>query len=471
MIVEYFKQISKIPRASFDEERIADYLVDFANNRNLEVIRDEFNNVIIKKPASVGYEEAEPVILQGHTDMVAEKNKDSDHNFETDPLTLIEEDGWLRADGTTLGADDGVAVAYMLAVLDDKELKHPPLECVFTVQEEVGLIGAVNLDVTPLKGRRLIGLDSSGEHQTTISSTGGSRAVVTYPYRYEKTYKDRITIRIKGLKGGHSGQDIDKERGSANKLAGQIFFDLLSRFEIGLNSIEGGLKENAIPRESELVIGTKHDLVEPINQRLEELQNDIKDMLLISDPDFYLEVVNEVKDTYTLNHSQNREFARLWQLLPYGYFHKSLVIEGLTLSSMNIGTIRTEENQILFGLSIRSPQPFMMKNTHNTVQVAADLCNAEVEFTSGYPGWNYDPNSKLRETLLDTYKSIYNQDMVLEATHGGLELGIFKGKIPELDIVAFGPIMHDIHTPQERLDIDSFKRTYKLLTSLLENLK
>lgn len=470
MILEFFKQISQIPRASFDEGRIADYLVDFAHQRNLEVIRDEMNNVIIKKPATTGYEEHDVVILQGHTDMVAEKNKDSQHNFETDPLTLIEEDGWLRADGTTLGADDGVAVAYMLAILDSNELKHPPLECVFTVQEEVGLIGAVKMDVSELKGKRLIGLDSSGEHQTTISSTGGSRAVVTYPIKYEKTYKDRVTVRIKGLKGGHSGQDIDKERGSANKLAGQIFFDLVSQFEVGLHSIEGGLKENAIPRESEMILGVKYDHVDLVLNRLSELEEDIKTMLIISDPDFVLEVISEKKDTYTMNHHNNREFARLFQLLPYGYFHKSLVIEGLTLSSMNIGTIRTNEENIVFGLSIRSPQPFMMKDTHNTIQVAADLCNAEVEYTSGYPGWNYDPNSKLREVLLDTYKSLYNQDMKLEATHGGLELGIFKGKIPELDIVAFGPIMHDIHTPKERLDIASFKRTYELLKALLANL-
>lgn len=470
MILDFFKEISQIPRASFQEEAIANYLVDFAQQRNLEVFKDEYNNVLIKKDASVGYEDHEPVILQGHTDMVAEKNKDSLHNFDTDPLTLIQEGRWLSADGTTLGADDGVAVAYMLAVLNDNSLKHPPLECVFTVQEEVGLIGAVNFDTSLLRAKRLVGLDSSGEHQTTISSTGGSRAVVTYPFKYEKTYKDRITVRVKGLKGGHSGQDIDKERGSANKLAGQIFFDLLNKFELGLNSIEGGLKENAIPRESELIIGTKSDLVIPIKERLIELEKDIKTMLIVSDPDVYLEVMDEKRDTYTLNHDANKEFSRLFQLLPYGYFHKSLVIEGLTLSSMNIGTIRTLDSQIIFGLSIRSPQPFMMANTHNTIQVAADLCNAEVEYTSGYPGWNYDPDSKLRETLLEVYRKLYNKEMQLEATHGGLELGIFKGKIPELDIVAFGPIMHDIHTPQERLDVESFRRTYKLLVNLLEAL-
>jgi dipeptidase D len=471
MILEFFKQISKIPRASFQEEKIADYLVDFASTRNLEVIRDELNNVIIKKPASEDYQEAAPVILQGHTDMVAEKNKDSHHNFETDPLTLIEEDGWLSADNTTLGADDGVAVAYMLAILDDTSLKHPPLECVFTVQEEVGLIGAVELDVSSLKGRRLIGLDSSGEHQTTISSTGGSRAYVTFPIRYEKTYKNRITVKVKGLKGGHSGQDIDQERGNAIKIAGELFYNLLQEYEVALHLIDGGLKENAIPREAELILGVKSDQVQAVLEELKLLEEKLKTVYLISDSGFYLEIAHEQKDTYTLGYDQNNRIANLWYLMPYGYFHKSFVIEGLTLSSCNIGTIRTEENAINIALSIRSPQPYLMNKTRNAIKIACDAFGAEVELTDGYPGWDYDPNSRLRETLLETYKELYNTDMQLEATHGGLELGIFKGKLPDLDIVAFGPIMHDIHTPQERLDIGSFKRTYQLLVNLLENLR
>ena len=470
MILEFFKQISDIPRASFQEEKIADYLVEFANERNLEVIRDSINNVIIKKPASEGYEHSEPVILQGHTDMVAEKNKDSNHDFDTDPITLIEKDGWLHADNTTLGADDGVAVAYMLAILNDNSLKHPPLECVFTVQEEVGLIGAVELDVTHLNGRRLIGLDSSGEHQTTISSTGGSRAYITFPIKYEKTYKQRLTIKIKGLKGGHSGQDIDQERANAIKLAGELFYNLLQKYEIAFHSIDGGLKENAIPRESELILGVKSAHMDSVKEELEKLEEQIKTVYLVTDADFRLEVVHEQKDTYTLGHEQNKKLASLWYLLPYGYFHKSFVIKGLTMSSCNIGTVRTEENMINFALSIRSPQPYMMDKTRNTIQIACDAFGAEVELTDGYPGWDYDPNSKLRETLLETYRSIYNQDMELEATHGGLELGIFKGKLPDLDIVAFGPIMHDIHTPKERLDLDSFRRTYILLTSLLAKL-
>ncbi len=471
MILEYFKKISQIPRASYQEEQIADYLVEFAQKRKLKYYRDELHNVIIKKPASAGYEQSAPIILQGHTDMVAEKNKDSDHDFDHDPLDLYEEDGWLKARGTTLGADDGVAVVYMLAILDDTSVGHPPVECVFIVQEEVGLDGAIALDVSVLEGKRLIGLDASGEHQTTISSSGGLRAYIEYPIKYEKSYKTRLSVLVKGLKGGHSGQDIDQERANAIKLAGELFINLLNKHEIGLHEIEGGLKENAIPREAQLVLGTKPEFVEGIVKDLKELESQIKNMLLITDPDFELVIQVEAKDTYTLGQRDNKLLAALWQMLPYGYFHKSFVIEGLTLSSCNVGTVRTEGNCINFALSIRSPQPYMMNKTKTTIQVASDLTGAEATFTEGYPGWDYDPNSKLREILLATYREIYDQEMELEATHGGLELGIFKGKIPELDIVAFGPIMHDIHTPQERLDLGSFKRTYDLLIQLLKNLK
>lgn len=470
MILEFFKQISQIPRASFKEEAIANYLVNFAKERDLKVIKDEHNNVVIFKHASEGYENHETVILQGHTDMVAEKNDGHEHNFDTDPIELIEKDGWLHANNTTLGADDGVAVAYMLAILDDKTLKHPPLECVFTVQEEVGLLGAVALDTSVLTGKKLIGLDSSGEHLTTISSTGGARGVLTYEYKYEKSYDNQLVIKVSGLKGGHSGQDIDKERGNAIKLLGQIYTKLFNELQLPLSSIHGGLKENAIPREGTLILGISEDKIEKVKPIISELIMGIKDMLLVSDPDFVLDYEINKKNTYTLSEEKSKEFSQLIQLLPYGYFHKSFIIEGLTLASMNIGTVRTNDQEIVFGLSLRSPQPFMMEDIKNTLRTTADLCHAELEFTSGYPGWNYDPHSQLRKTLLDTYKSIYNKDMILEATHGGLELGIFKGKMPELDIAAIGPIMHDIHTPDERLDIDSFKRVYVMLTSLLERL-
>lgn len=470
MVIEYFKQISQIPRASFQEEKIADFLVDFANSRELTVYRDAMHNVIIYKPASEGYEDHAPVMLQGHTDMVAEKNEDSSHNFDIDPIEIIEKDGWFYANKTTLGADDGVAVAYMLAVLDDVTLKHPPLECVFTVQEEVGLHGAINLDFSKLNSTRLIGLDSSGEYRTTISSSGGTRGEINYPIKYDKTLKTRITIQVRGLLGGHSGADIDKEKANAIKLATDVLFLLLEDFDIGFSTIQGGLKENAIPRECDLVIGVRTEQTEDILNKLFEIEKQIKNVYLISEPNISIKGVVEQKDTYVLNNVETREFSSLMYLLPYGYFHKSMVIDNLVIHSMNIGTIRTTDQKITIAISIRSPQPYLLNSTKRQVNTICDLCNAETSYHAGYPGWDYDPNSQLRKTLEATFKEQYGYDIKLEATHGGLELGIFKGNMPDLDIVAFGPIMHDIHTPNERLDIESFKRTFELLKNLLRNL-
>lgn len=470
MVIEYFKQISQIPRASFQEEKIADFLVDFANKRELTVYRDAMHNVIIYKPASEGYEDHAPVMLQGHTDMVAEKNEDSSHNFDIDPIEIIEKDGWFYANKTTLGADDGVAVAYMMAVLDDVTLKHPPLECVFTVQEEVGLHGAVNLDFSKLNSTRLIGLDSSGEYRTTISSSGGTRGEINYPIKYEKTLKTRMTIQVRGLLGGHSGADIDKEKANAIKLATDVLFLLLEDFDIGFSTIQGGLKENAIPRECDLVIGVRTEQTEDILNKLFEIEKQIKNVYLISEPDLSIKGVVEQKDTYVLNNVETMEFSRLMYLLPYGYFHKSMVIDNLVIHSMNIGTIRTTEQKITIAISIRSPQPYLLNSTKRQVNTICDLCNAETSYHAGYPGWDYDPDSQLRKTLEATFKEQYGYDIKLEATHGGLELGIFKGNMPDLDIVAFGPIMYDIHTPNERLDIESFKRTFELLKNLLRNL-
>ncbi len=470
MVIEYFKKISQIPRASFQEEKIADFLVDFANNRGLTVYRDAMNNVIIYKAASEGYEDHAPVMLQGHTDMVAEKNEDSNHNFDTDPIEIIEKDGWFHANNTTLGADDGVAVAYMLAILDDMSLKHPPLECVFTVQEEVGLTGAVNLDFSKLSATRLIGLDSSGEYRTTISSSGGTRGEINYPIKYEKTLKTRMTIQVRGLLGGHSGADIDKEKANAIKLATDVLFLLLEDFDIGFSSINGGLKENAIPRECDLILGVRSEQSDEILEKLVDIEKQIKSVYRISDPDISIKGVVELKDTYVLNGLDTTEFSRLMYLLPFGYFHKSMVIDNLVVHSMNIGTIRTNQDKITVAISIRSPQPYLMNSTKRQVNSICDLCNAEASYHSGYPGWDYDPQSQLRITLEEAFREQYGFDIKLEATHGGLELGIFKGHMPDLDIVAFGPIMHDIHTPNERLDIESFKRTFELLKNLLKKL-
>lgn len=470
MIKKFFEEISQVPRASFSEQAISDYLVNFAEQRGLRFIQDEKSNVIIFKDASAGYEHHPVVMLQSHMDMVAEKNQDSDHDFENDPIDLIEKDGWLYANKTTLGADDGAGVAYMLAVLNDRELRHPALECVFTVEEEVGMGGAHHLDTSELKATRLIGLDSGGEKLVTISSSGGNRGVVTYPIKYERSHKQQLVLRVRGLKGGHSGVEIDQERANAVKVMGKVLVRLAHEFNLGFSSIEGGLKDNAIMRECNLVLGLKEEEEQAVIERVKHLEKDFQEVYSESDSGLRIECEVVAKACYSLSVDATRELAKLLALLPYGPIQKSLVIEDLVIASSNIGRIETTENNVMLGLSMRSPHAFTLADINLQVELISELCGAHVEFSNGYPGWVYDPESELRTIITDTYRELRGEEMILEATHGGLELGVWKEKMPQLDIAAFGPIMEDIHTPDERLNLDSFARSYEHLVKVLERL-
>lgn len=472
MIKKFFYEIAKIPHASFQEANISNYLVDFANQRGLRVIQDEKKNVIIFKKASAGYEDHPVVMLQGHMDMVAEKNQDSQHDFENDPIEIIEkEDGWLYANKTTLGADDGAGMAYMLAILDDTSLNHPALECVFTVEEEVGMGGAHHLDTSVLNATRLIGLDSGGEHLIAISSTGGNRGEVSYSFKYERTHKDQLHIKVRGLKGGHSGLEIDQERGNALKIAGKLLYHLLQEFNVGFSTIEGGLKDNAIMRECDLILGIKEENIEAIEERIRQLEAEYQATYKFSDEDLRIDYEITHKDCYSTSLDTTRELAQLLTLIPYGYFSKSMVIDDLVTASCNIGRVWTDENKVYLGLSMRSPQAFVLKEINQQVEIITELTSAHVEFSGGYPGWEYEPESYLRTIINETYKELHHgEEMTLEATHGGLELGVWAAKMPGIDIAAFGPIMEDIHTPDERLNIDSFYRVYHHLIKTLEKL-
>ncbi|AMC93243.1 aminoacyl-histidine dipeptidase [Erysipelothrix larvae] len=466
-VLELFRNISDIPRASFDEKRISDYIAQFGKDLGLETVQDEFLNVIIKKDATPGYENVPAVLLQSHMDMVAEKNKDSNHNFETDPLTLHIEEGHLWADNTTLGADDGVGVVYMLAILEDHTLQHPALECVFTVQEEVGLIGADKLDTSNLKAELMVGLDSSGENVVCVSSSGGVRTSLTAPVDYEDGHFDTLKIGIRGLKGGHSGGLIHKERGNALKLAGIILRRALDQFDLRLRDIEGGLKINAICREVDFEIAL--DDKDAFKVWFSDVQNELKQQYEFSDPDLYF-VVEEGHAHHVLTASDTCRVIDLLFMLPYGVIQKSMAIEDLVITSANIGTVKIENNELEICVSIRATQGFVLENIMRQVEWLADILGVNVSFNARYPGWNYEKDSKFREQLKRVYKDMRGNEMIEEATHGGLELGIFKDKMPQLDIVNCGPIMYDIHTPQEHLDIASFDRTYEVLVALLKSL-
>lgn len=462
MIHQYFKAISAIPRGSQNESAIADYLVDFAIKKGFKFNRDKFHNVIIYKPGSVF---ADPVILQAHTDMVCEKEADSLHDFASDGIEIMIENGFYIANKTTLGADDGVGVAYMLAILDDQTLVHPPLECVFTVQEEIGLIGANLLDTSCLKSTRMIGLDASMEHVTTVSSSGGCRGELSMAMPVKTSYPNQLTVKIQDLSGGHSGESIHLEKANAIELAAKVLAKLSNS---GLSAMRGGDKLNAIAIGCQFTIGTFLDqttceqLTQDCLLEIQEIYPHEKTMTITSQWQPQTTLAGDSQDLVKL--------SQMICLFPYGVSHRSLEIADLTLASANLGTIELKDDRITIGCSLRSPSLAMINELKQKIAIICQLTDFDVRYYAQYPGWQYVANSPLRTQLFETYQAIYGQKMAMEAVHGGLELGIFADKIKDLDIIAIGPIMYDIHTPRERLEIASFDRVYNLLIALLKNL-
>ena len=399
-------------------------------------------------------------------DMVCEKNNDCDHDFDKDPLDLYIEDGFLKARGTTLGADDGVAVAYMLSILEDDTLKHPALECVFTVQEEVGLFGASHLKKEYFKATRMIGLDGGGEVETCISSSGGCRVALTRPVKIVENTKACYRLEVKGLLGGHSGGCIHLERGNANKIAFRILNEMIREgLDIQLVDVVGGLKENAIPRECVVVFASQSSLetLKSVNQRVLEA---LKEELEFSDAGIETTVENETPRNHAMCPHCSKDIIKMMYLLPSGFKAKSMAIEGLTTVSLNMGVVRVENEALNVYFSIRSPMKSAIDDLYVTIDEIASLFGATIERGAEYPGWNYDQSSFMRHSLAK-FLETKGQTLVEQAAHGGLETGILKGLLPDLDIITFGPIAFDCHTPDERLDVASFERTYTTLTSFI----
>ena len=461
-VYKYFEQISKIPHGSFNEKQLSDYVVNFAEEHNLKYLQDDMGNVVIYKNASVGYENHDVVMLQGHMDMVCEKNKDTDFDFEKDSLHIYVEDGWLKAKGTTLGADDGVGIATMLAILEDKELKHPPLECVFTVQEEVGLFGSIHLKKEYFNAKKMIGLDGGGEVTTTITSSGGRYAYVEKKIDYEKNILPTYKLMISGLDGGHSGGCIDKEKGNSIKIA----FRVLEKLDnIHLISVNGGLKENAIPRECEVVFSTDQDPIHDIQGFVEDLKTEFE----FSDKNLSIQIEQIDTLAEAMSNDLSNEIIQMYYLFPNGFQHKSMAIEGLTVASLNLGKVRIEEDCIKCSFCIRSPMESCKDEMGNKIKMIANLCHAHAYENTNFPGWNYEENSPLRDKLKDLLAS-KGIEMETDASHGGMETGILKGLLPDLDIITYGPIAFGCHTPEEKLDLASFKRSYDNICKLLATL-
>lgn len=465
----YFEAISAIPRGSFKEKEVATYIYNFGKELGLDCYMDESFNVVIKKPATKDYENAKPIMLQGHTDIVCVKLPDSDHNFETDPLPLYVEDGILRSKGTTLGADNGNAVSYMMAVLANTELVHPPLECVFTSAEEVGLVGAMKLDENSFTAKRMINMDSGNTEKgfNVVSCAGGVELKMTQKPNWIDATGDGITITIKGLKGGHSAGVISKGRGNAAKLLGRVVNSVSAETPTSISAFDAGTKMNAVP-DSGFVTICVEDKEIALNV-IKKAMADIKEELRVTDGDM-LYIVEDTKVDKVLEKSQGKKFIQFVLIVPSTVRDMSFEIEGHVLCSTNLGSAIISDDEILLWTLTRSGDDSRMIALSEEILALADILEYSVERGACYFGWKYNPESELRKVHTKLAKEILDVDLEVIAGHGGLECGVFYGKEPEMDIITLGPLGEGAHTPEEYLLLDSYKVMYNYLLELLKTL-
>ncbi len=473
-VFKYFEKLTQMPRGSGNEKGVSDYLVAFAKEHQLEYVQDPALNVIIRKKATPGLENSPAVVLQGHMDMVCEKNKDIEHDFTKDPLKLRIIDDMVYATDTTLGADNGIAVAMGLAILASDEYQHPPIELLVTTSEETGMDGAIALEPENLKGRILINIDSEEEGTLLVSCAGGCTAKTTIPAVLEATDAKLVPylIKIRGLKGGHSGMEIDKERGNSNKLMGRILMSILSEVDFRLSSLNGGSKHNAIPRESDAVILVRADDKTLVEKKISECEKMFKTELRTADPDVRVEfevLPDHPKEMLSKESTINA--VNYLYLLINGVTSMSMDIKGLVESSLNLGVITTLKDSIEFISSIRSSVRSLKNELTNRLVVTAKLNGGSVVTESDYPEWSYNPDSKIRTVFENVYEKMFKKKLQITAIHAGLECGIFAEKFERFDAISFGPNIYDVHTPNEHMSISSVQRMWEYLLEVLKNIK
>lgn len=460
-VFRFFEEMSQIPRTSGNEQAISDWLVTFGKERGLETIQDEALNVIIKKPGTRGFEDKEPVIIQGHMDMVGEKNADSDHDFEKDALKLRVKDNWLYATDTTLGADNGIAVAMGMAVLDSDDLAHPPIELLVTTNEEVGMDGAAGLDGSELKGTRLLNIDTETEGEFIISCAGGNVTKTEFSPVFRDTATDGYEIRIHGLVGGHSGLEIIKQRGNAVKLLGRA---LKEAGPLLLQEIAGGSKHNAIPREARAVFAAEDLDVEGLKAFVEETLG--KEY---AEDDVQCEIA-PAPITRLMDEATSGRIIDYLVVMPDGVQSMVISMDNMVESSLNSGVMETKDDKVIITHAIRSSSRSRKKQLTVMVETLAELAGGEAEAYSDYPAWEYEPDSRLKDTCIRVYQESTGQQAKVSGIHAGLECGLLKEKLPHTEMISFGPDIEGAHTPEERLSIDSTERTWNFLVELLKNL-
>ena len=471
-LFHFFEEISAIPRGSGNEKGISDYLVEFAKKRGLWVHQDGAWNVIIKKAGSPGAEDCVPVMLQGHLDMVCEKNAGVEHDFTKEGLKLTVKDGVLTADGTTLGADNGVAVALMLTVLDDETLVHPPVECVFTTEEEVGLNGAAALDKSLITARTMINMDSEDEGIGTVSCAGGLRIECARPIQREAAEGTLLRLAIGGLKGGHSGMDIDKERQNANRLMARIVWQLMKHTDGRLVDLTGGNKDNAIPRECHAsLIYAEADEAAKAEKLAGELAEVLAAEITPYEEGFTCKVEKEEgAKAAAIPAEAAKDYVTAMYLAPNGVQSRNMHMDGFVVSSVNMGVVRAEEDRLVLVFSPRSSVASLQEEMKARLGLLAETFGFSYSSSGEYPGWSYREDSRIREVFKESYRELFGKEMKMEAIHAGLECGLFSDALPGLDAIAVGPTLNHVHTPEENMPLDSCERFYELLKDVLRRL-
>ena len=473
-VFEYFEEICSIPHGSTDTKRLSDHIAEFARSLKLECIQDENNNLIIRKPGSEGYEDAPMVMLQGHLDMVCEKEESADFDFKTQGLKLKLEDSIISAEGTTLGGDDGIAVAYCMALLSSKDIPHPPLEVVLTSDEEIGMLGAVALDMSQLKSKVLINIDSEDEGILLAGCAGGVLVNATIPIKRKFKAGIPMQLRIDGLLGGHSGNEIDKGRANADKLLGRVLYHASKEANFNLISVSGGMKDNAIPRSATAELSVAGEMEMKKLTALADIFSQIAAREYAdTDPDVRISIkeISEASYTDPMDDDSTKRMITALNCLPSGIEKMSFSIEGLVETSLNLGILSTSERESRLSFLVRSSVESEKEELVDRIQCLVEMLGGEVELSGNYPGWDFKKDSKIRQLFTEVFEEMYGRKPKVEAIHAGLECGIFVGGVEGLDAISLGPDMKDIHTPKEAMDAASVKRTWELLLEVLKRMK
>jgi dipeptidase D len=471
LLWKHFDEIRKIPHCSKHEEEIREYIINFAEKQEIKYKKDKTGNVVLYKPASPGFEKKPTIILQGHMDMVCEKNSDIKHDFTKDPIKIKIDKDILKAEGTTLGADNGIGVATSLAILEDTNLKHGRIEALFTIDEETGLTGAFSLEKDMLKGKTMLNLDSEDFGVITVGCAGGGESKIKLPIKTITTNENlnNIKIKIYGLRGGHSGVDANEQRGNAIKILARLLWNISKKHKINIIDFKGGDKHNAIPREAFAEISVKKSEMNQIKKELLDIKKDILEEIKPIDPNFDLKIENNSKSNNALDDKSTASLLNLIHGLPHGVDKMSYDIDGLVETSTNLATIEIKDQNVIIGLSSRSSISSELQNLRDRIKAISLLAGAEVTEDQPYPGWKPNLDSNILKISKKIFKDMYNKEPVVEAIHAGLECGIIGEKFPGMDMISIGPTIKYPHSPEEQVYISTVDKFYNFLIEIIKS--